>query len=102
MIMHTTEPILDIEGKEMKIENGKPATVGRFIADILLKTKTEFDVMKAYDLGMRFYRDAEIEIDKPDAEKLIRVIEEVAGPWVIAKGQVIEKIREALGGAKTQ
>jgi hypothetical protein len=99
MMIQTTEPILDIEGKGMNGEDGKPATVGRFIADVLLKTKTEFDVMKAYDLGLRFYRDAEVEIDKPDAEKLIRVIEEVAGPWVIAKGQVIEKIRKALGDA---
>lgn len=93
MNISTKEPILNLEGVQMKDSEGKGATVGNVIAGILLGGKTEFDVLKAYDLGTRFYRDKEVTLDDPDSEKLIKVVTDSDQPSVLVKGRILGHLK---------
>lgn len=87
--------IKNLEGEPLKYDD-KDATLGLLVSNCLLGKKTDFDTLKAFDLGRRFGLDEHVEMDKPDIEKLITVIEKEESLAVLAKGQIIEILKETI------
>lgn len=93
MKIDCTKTINNLKGVPFIDEEKKPITIGQQISNLLLTEKTGFDVSKAYNLGIRFYNEKEIELDIPDLDKIKEAITNSQFITVLVKGRILDELK---------
>lgn len=104
------KPALALDGKAYKEmiagENGQQVvsdndlTLNKIIANNLVNGSEPGDLYKLTDWGKSLYAGEVLELDKPDTDKLKKIIEESKSTMRLIKRQMCDIIDEAIEAAK--
>jgi len=85
------EKLTDLSGEVLVGQDGKPFTVGKALANVLITVRQDgtysMDKFKLYILAQKMYKEKEIEIDEADLKGVITMVEtdKIFGPVVAGK-----------------
>lgn len=93
MKVNFNKPIRDLKGEVIKDAGDK--SLADFLSEQLGGKTSNIEAFKAYDWGKKLAMGEELEIDRTDAEKLEKFVEQCETMVVLLKGQLLEIIKEA-------
>jgi hypothetical protein len=93
-----SETVKNLEGQELKDENGNALTFGHLLGQTLVTSNGEAgDPIKMFDWGHALYKTGKVEIDFSDLTTLETFVKNVKTLTILAKGPILKKISLAKG-----
>ena len=100
-LQNLQKPIMTFEGKIIPLSDADeaPFTIGKCVANVIAANKDKkLDHFRAYELGLQFYNQEEIEVLEPDFNVIKEMLEKSQMYSSMFLGQAIKGLEDAKVG----